>query len=218
MKYKAIFLDMDGTLIDSISLIMKSDKAAINAFGFEVSNQRLRTLSMLHSRDIAYYLMDTNKKNFDLFDFINFRRRVFVGLLKKHLPKNLWFSDSKEILDKISKKYKVAIITGSRKMFVSEVLTKKELKNINLIVTSDDVEHKKPDIEPVLVALKKLKLKNKEVLFIGDSTQDGLMCQRAGVDFLAKKTGISTEKELKKYDPLFVASSFKEIEKFLGLK
>ena len=98
MKYKAIFLDMDGTLIDSISLIMKSDKAAINAFGFEVSNQRLRTLSMLHSRDIAYYLMDTNKKNFDLFDFINFRRRVFVGLLKNIyqkicglvIQKNFW--------------------------------------------------------------------------------------------------------------------------------
>lgn len=211
-------MDFDGTLIDSIPLILKSDKAAINAFGFKVSNQKLRTLSMLHSRDIAYYLMDSNKTTFDLFDFINFRRRIFVGLLKKYLPKKLWFSDSKEFLNNVSKKYKLAIITGSRKIFVDEVLTKKELNNIDLIITSDNVEHKKPDIESLLIALKKLKLQNKEVLFIGDSIQDGLMCQRAGINFLAKTTGISTEKELRKYNPILVTDSFKDIEHFLGLK
>jgi len=211
-------LDFDGTLIDSIPLILKSDKSAINAFGFKVSNQKLRTLSMLHSRDIAYYLMDSNKTTFDLFDFINFRRRIFVGLLKKYLPKKLWFSDSKEFLNNVSKKYKLAIITGSRKIFVEEVLTKKELNNIDLIITSDNVEHKKPDIESLLIAFKKLKLKKSQILFIGDSIQDGLMCQRAGINFLAKTTGISTEKELRKYNPILVTDSFKDIEHFLGLK
>ncbi len=217
MKYKAVFLDLDGTLIDSIPLIMKSDKAAINAFGYTVSNQKLRELSMLHSRDIAYYLMDLKKTTFDLFDFINFRRRVFVGLLQKHLPKNLWFSDSKSFLEKASKKYKLAVITGSRRMFVKEVFGKKELKKINLFVTSDEVEHKKPDVEPLLLALKKLKLKQKEVIFIGDSIQDGLMCQRAGIKFIGKTTGISTKKALRKFNPVFVTDSFKDIENFLDL-
>jgi|GEM_PF-1336187 len=216
-KYKAIFLDLDGTLIDSIPLIMKSDKDAINAFGFNVSHQKLRELSMLHSRDIAYYLMDSKKTSFDLYDFINFRRRIFVALLKKYLPKNLWFNDSKEFLFSLSKKYPLILVTGSRKIFVKEVFDNKTRSCFKSIITSDDVEHKKPDVEPLLVGLKKLNLKPKDIVFIGDSIQDGLMCQRLGVDFLAKNTGISTEKELRKYNPIFVTESFKDIKNFLQM-
>lgn len=217
MEFKAVFLDLDGTLIDSVPLIMKSDKDAINAFGFKVTHQKLRELSMLHSRDIAYYLMDKNKTSFDLFDFVNFRRKVFLHLLKKHLPKSLWFSDAKPFLEKASKKYKLAVITGSRNLFVNAVFDKKTSSIVKTIITSDNVEHKKPDIEPLLVALKKLNLKPKEVVFIGDSVQDGLMCQRLGVKFIGKKTGLSTERELRKYGPILVTESFSDIEHFLGL-
>jgi phosphoglycolate phosphatase-like HAD superfamily hydrolase len=162
--------------------------------------------------------MDSKKTSFDLFDFINFRRRVFVALLKKHLPRKLWFSDSKEFLFSASKKYPLALITGSRHMFVNEVFDKKTKNCFKTIITSDDVEHKKPDIEPLLVTLKKFKLKAKDVVFIGDSIQDGLMCQRLGVDFIAKNTGISTENELRKFGPIFVTESFKDIENFLGIE
>lgn len=217
MKYKAVFLDLDGTLIDSVPLIMKSDKDAIEAFGYKVTHQKLRELSLLHSRDIAFYLMDKYKTSFDLFDFIDFRRKIFLHLLKKHLPKSLWFSDSKEFLNKASQKFKIAVVTGSRHMFVNEVFDKKSRSFVKVFVTSDDVEHKKPDIEPLMVAIKKLNLKKKEVLFIGDSIQDGLMCQRAGIDFIAKNTGISTENQLRKFKPILVTESFTDIEHFLEI-
>ena len=91
MKIKAILLDLDGTLIDSIPLIMASDKAAINEFGFKVSHQKMRELSMLNSRDIAYFLLDSTKQVFNLFNFVECRRKFFLKLLKKKKAKNLWF-------------------------------------------------------------------------------------------------------------------------------
>jgi phosphoglycolate phosphatase-like HAD superfamily hydrolase len=87
----------------------------------------------------------------------------------------------------------------------------------NFIVTSDDVEHKKPDIEPLVVALKRLGVKPNEVIFIGDSVQDATMCQRMGVMFIAKIGGISTENQLRKYNPIFVAKDFEEIKRFIEL-
>ncbi|MCX6803647.1 MAG: HAD family hydrolase [Candidatus Diapherotrites archaeon] len=217
MKIKAVLLDLDGTLIDSVPLIMTSDNAAIKKFGFKVTHQRLRELSLLHSRDIAYRLMDSSKQVFDLFEFVDFRRKLFVKLIKKHKAKNLWFKGSKEFIKESSKRFPLGVVTGSRHLFVDEVFDKKTKRHIKFIITSDDVDHKKPDVEPLALALKKLRLKREEVVFIGDSIQDGLMCQRLGVKFIAKITGISTENQLRKFDPIFVAKDFREVINFLNL-
>jgi len=215
MKIKAILTDLDGTLIDSIPLIMASDKEAIEHFGFKVSHQELRDLSQMHSREIAFHLMDTTKRVIDLFAFINYRRRTFLKLLKERKHKDLWWPDAKWFLKETAKGFKIGVITGSRKMFVKEVFDAQTKKSVKTIITSDDVQHKKPDIEPLLLALKKLKLRKSEVIFIGDSEQDGLMCQRLGVKFIAKEGGISTEHELRKYNPVFVGKNFSEIKSFI---
>lgn len=216
MKLKAVLLDLDGTLIDSIPLIMESDLTTIKEFGFSVSHQKLRELSNLHSRDIAYYLMDLNRTNFCLEDFIEFRRSYFEKLLKKHKVNGLWFKGAKNFLKEINEFFPLALVTGSRHRFINQVFDKSTRNYFKSIITSDDVEHKKPDIEPLQIAIRKLKVKKEEIVFIGDSVIDGLMCQRLGVKFIAKIGGISTENQLKKFNPIFVARDFSEITSFLA--
>lgn len=217
MKIKAVLLDFDGTLIDSIPLIMKSDLAAIKEFGFSISHQKLREVSNWHSRDIAYYLMDLKKTNFCLEDFIEYRRSYFEKLLKQHKANGLWFKGSKNFLKDISEFFPLALVTGSRHRFINQVFDKKTKNYFKTLITSDEVLHKKPDIEPLNNAIKKLKVKKEEVVFIGDSVMDGLMCQRLGVKFIAKIGGISTENQLRKFKPIFVAKDFSEITSFLAL-
>jgi phosphoglycolate phosphatase-like HAD superfamily hydrolase len=79
------------------------------------------------------------------------------------------------------------------------------------------VAHKKPDIEPIEKVLKRLKVKKEEGIFIGDSNQDALMCRRFGEPFIGKTTGISTEKQLKKFSPILIAKNFSEIQNFLEI-
>jgi pyrophosphatase PpaX len=215
MPLKAILTDLDGTLIDSVPLIKRSVDKTIRHFGYHVSKQRLRELAQLHSRDIGYYLMDTHKTSFDVHEFVDYRRETFLKLLEK--KKKNWFRDAKPFINKASKEHKFAVVTGSRWEFLGAVFDKHMMNKIDYIITSDDVEHKKPDIEPIERALEKLKAEKHEAIFIGDSTQDGLMCRRYAVPFIGKKTGMSTEYQLKKYRPLMVAKNFAEIEDFLGL-
>jgi pyrophosphatase PpaX len=215
MVLKAVLMDLDGTLINSIPLILKSFDETIKHFGFKVSRQKLRELAQLHSREVAYYFMDKEKTSFDLYEFVNYRRKVFLRLLKEE--KNLWFPDSKQFIEKASKKYKLGIVTGSRVSFVKAVFDKKTFSLLGSVITSDDVEHKKPDIEPLEKTLKRLGVKKEEALFIGDSNQDGLMCRRFGINFIAKRTGISTEKQLNDFKPILVVKSFAEAENFFGI-
>jgi len=185
----------------------------VKHFGFKCSRQKLRELSQLHSRDIAFYFMDKNKAHFNPNEFINYRRNVFLAMLKKE--KKNWFSDAKPFIKKMSKKYKLAIVTGSRWIFIDAVFDAGTKSKLECIITSDDVEHKKPDVEPLEKALGKVRAKKDEIIFIGDSTQDGLMCQRFNVRFIGKETGISTSFQLKKFNPVFVGNNFAEIEKFI---
>ncbi len=217
MRISAVLLDLDGTLIDSIPLIMKSDLAAIKKFGFSVSHQKLREISNLHSRDIAYYLMDLKKTNLCLEDFIEYRRSFFEELLKKNKANGLWFRGAKNFLKDLSEFFPLALVTGSRHRFINQVFDKKTKNYFKSIITSDEVLHKKPDVEPLQIAISKLKVKKKEIVFIGDSIMDGLMCQRLGVKFIAKIGGISTENQLRKFNPIFVAKDFSEITSFLAL-
>jgi len=214
MAIKAILMDLDGTLIDSIPLILASVEQTVKHFGFKCSKQKLRELAQMHSRDIAYYFMDTTKKNFNPHDFVNYRRKTFLALLEK--KQKTWFDDAKPFIKKMSKKYKLAIVTGSRRVFIDAVFDAGTKSKLECIITSDDVEHKKPDIEPLEKALGKVRAKKDEVVFIGDSTQDALMCQRFGISFIGKTTGISTNFQLKKYNPIKIIKNFSEIEEFLG--
>jgi len=215
MVIKAILMDLDGTLIDSIPLITKSVEQTINHFGFKCSKQKLRELSQLHSRDIAYYFMDTTKKHFSPHEFVNYRRETFLKLLENK-QKN-WFNDAKPFIKKMSKKYKLAIVTGSRWIFIDAVFDAGTKSKLACIITSDDVEHKKPDIEPLERAMGKVRAKKSEVIFIGDSTQDGLMCQRANVSFIGKETGISTKFQLKKFNPIKIIKTFSDLDEMLDV-
>jgi len=214
MVIKAILMDLDGTLIDSIPLITKSVETTIAHFGFSCSKQKLRELAQLHSRDIAYYFADKHKKQFSPHEFVEFRRRAFLKLLEK--KQKQWFKDAKPFIKKMSKEYKLAIVTGSRWVFLDAVFDAGTKNKLEAIITSDDVKHKKPDIEPLEKALGKVRAKKDEVIFIGDSTQDALMCQRFGIKFIGKSTGISTRFQLKKFNPVFIAKDFLEIEAFVS--
>ncbi len=214
MAIKAILMDLDGTLIDSIPLILASVSDTIKHFGFSCSKQKLRELSQLHSRDIAYYFLDKNKAHFNVHEFVNYRRKTFLNLLEKE--KEIWFSDAKNFIKSSSKKYRLGIVTGSRKMFIDSVFDTGTKHHLDCIITSDDVEYKKPDVEPLEKAIGKARVRKNEVIFIGDSVQDALMCQRFGISFIGKATGISTKKQLENFLPLFIARDFEEIEMFLS--
>lgn len=85
----------------------------------------------------------------------------------------------------------------------------------DVVISGDDVKHAKPHPEPVLKALKKLRVRPCEAVMVGDMVFDVQAGRRAGCATAGVTTGISTRRELKKAGADRIFESFAQVLKII---
>ena len=169
MTIKACLFDLDGTLVDSMGLIVASfretalhfkgqsppDSVLIAGIGTPLKEQLSTFTSDLHERDAMqaffaeYYIRNHN-------DHV----RSFDGVQEA-------LKQLKEVGQKL------AIVTSKNDIGANRALTHCNLKSyFDTIVTIDSTDKHKPSPDPVLKALEDLGVNACEAVFIGDSTHD----------------------------------------------
>ncbi len=180
-KYDAILYDLDGTLIDSVPVILQSFRQAyIEKFGEctrtdedfkSFIGKPLKTTFEMHGDDLAEELvkiyLDINCKMLAE-DKVDLFPTVMEGLLKL-----------KELGVKqgivTSKKRASAMITVKLKGF-EEIFD-------DFVFFEDSPKHK-PDAAPILTACERFGIKDpSRVLYVGDALPDALCAKNAGCDF-----------------------------------
>ncbi len=93
----------------------------------------------------------------------------------------------KEVLLKLRRTHRTALVTNRGKS-LPDLLTRYGLATLfDLVISGLDVKHPKPHPEGLLIVLDGFSTKPGCALYVGDSQVDGIMCQRAGVSFVAYK-------------------------------
>lgn len=202
---KAILFDLDGTLLDTSEFIFQAYEHTLTTHGFETINREklsphigrgLRVIySMLAPSGDPRLLMETH----DAFQSKNFH-------LVKSFPKAL------DVINKLKKmKLKVGIVTSRRK----NTKTTMESGGLNpkifdVIITAEEVENLKPNPEGVILALKRLKVKPEEALFIGDASVDMEMAKNAKVKTVGLTWGFGG-KSIYKAKPNYVIDKIEDL-------
>lgn len=196
-KFKYIFFDLDGTLIDTIPLILESfDYTFIHHFGeTRPREETLRYVGMPllnHLRDIYPGKEQELAKTYREY---NERKHdnciaIFIGIYD--LVKNLY--ENGIILGVVTSKRRELAIRGL-KLF--------NLLDYFLFVNgSEDSSKHKPDGEPLIKAMEKAKVTDRnEVLYIGDSPLDILCAKNAGVKSAAVAWTYNPRADLEKVEP-----------------
>lgn len=174
----AILFDLDGTLLDSESIIIQSWKTAHDQLCPSVTWNEEKLLSMMGqpAEDIPKGMGvpdDLHK------DYI----RIFDKLLENiEFP---LFDDVMTVLEQIREKnIPLGIVTGAKAGEAHELLAQKGIDHFfTEIVGADSTKKGKPYPDPIILALEKMHLNSKKnkVLFVGDSNNDLLSAQAAGV-------------------------------------
>ncbi|PDH55650.1 MAG: hypothetical protein CNE97_02940 [alpha proteobacterium MED-G10] len=214
-NFKCAAFDLDGTLIDS-------GPDLLDSLNFVLQKNHLNTIDSsiignlvgggaeaMIRRGYAYLNKKLDEKIIP--ELINQFLEYYESNCTK---KTKLYPNILEILKGLKEKeIKICICTNKRQYLAEKIIKELQIDNFfDVVVGSQKSIQLKPSTEMLEIFLKKLLLKPKDVIFIGDSTKDIIPANILGMTSVFVKYGYGKIKESNKAD--FQISNAKELENF----
>jgi phosphoglycolate phosphatase len=196
MKYKAIFFDLDGTLVDTLDDLTEAMNQALAGLGQPVRSKDecrqmigkgLSVFARMALPDHAGHLQDA---------LLWGMKAVYAEIcLNQTRP----YPGIREVL-LVCREMGIRLAVISNKGHILTVRIAEHYfgrSTFDEILGQKDEMKCKPDPEPVLFLLKKMALKPREVLYVGDSDVDIQTARNAGLDFIAAGWGFRSKEQLR---------------------
>lgn len=235
--YKAIFFDLDGTLMDLHACETQALKETFSLLNLPINDEKYgarvwNIYRPINSRYWKAFLSPLNPAQVKMSrdQVIESSIRDTLLVLKENrfderiLGQEYWRvfcqtaflnPGAKDILEKLKPQYALGIITNGFSRAQHGRIEASGLSSyLDLVIVSDDVGHEKPDPQIFRIALAELELGPREALYVGDSIDpDYHGAKNAGIDFCyynPSKSEIDPEAKLK-----FKIRNFQELENIL---
>jgi pyrophosphatase PpaX len=204
----AILFDLDGTLIDTIELILSSMRYSFAKLERECPSDEEWTAGI----GIPLFRM------FERYSRDESDCRALLAAYREHQMKHhdrlvRCYDDVVDTVETLRRRgHELAIVTSK-----SEYLAMRGLALVGLasamdtIVGCDSSTRHKPDPEPVLVALHRLDCPPEHALFVGDSVHDLLAGKAAGVRTAAALWGAFRRDEMQPGQPSYWLESISDL-------
>jgi len=132
----------------------------------------------------------------------------------KHRSKLM--NGTRRILRELAVQHRLGLVTSGDRERVSRQLGEFQLTDVfETYVCGGDTPEKKPRPEPLLLALQQMKIDAQHCVYVGDTPEDLLMAQAAGVRAIAVLGPFPTEKRLRAAEPEHLLRSLEELPELL---
>lgn len=182
---KHLIFDVDGTIIDTEAVILKSLQQTLKEEGKNYSLDELKfsfgipgktTLEQLNVSDIDRVFQNWINNGFKFADEVN----IFEGI-----------KPTLQILD--DKDVRMSVVTSKDRQGVKDEFNPFNLtSHFEYIISADDTPKNKPHPDPLLLCLDKMEIAPKDAIYIGDAIYDLQTAKGAGVDFALALWGSKT--------------------------
>ena len=188
--YKSILFDLDGTLLDSVPIILRAFRQVCEEMRLPFDEPAVRKeLGIPLSAQAVMFAGERADEFVDRYLPL-YRKRQTAGMRL--------FPETAEMLAGVKRRgYVTGLVTSKRERGAMQAI---ELTGISdkfdLVFTAEDVANHKPHPEPILKALKLLDLKPEQALYVGDSLFDVDAASGAGVDVAVVTWGARSREDL----------------------
>ncbi|HRH11761.1 MAG TPA: HAD family phosphatase [Bacteroidia bacterium] len=187
---EAVIFDFDGVIGDTMKDNCMAWKKAFKNYGFEMSEKEYYLLEGMGRFQIAEHFIEKYK--------LKGIEKTEVAALKEELYKKdnqfRIYDHVFEIFDLLErKKISTAIVTGASRVRISEHLDPKIAKQLDALITADDVVNTKPHPEPYLNAVKKLGKKAENCIVVENAILGLQSAIAAGCRTYALETTLNKE-------------------------
>ncbi len=210
---KAIIFDMDGTLINSLEDIAFSVNCALTEFGYK--NRSIEEVRRFVGNGadmlIKRALPSEGQKDFEVV------YNAYRGYYKQNLcVRTRLYDGIDELLDTLREKgIKTAVVTNKNDDDAKYIVKRLLKGKIDAVVGADIKKRKKkPDPEPVLMALDMLGVNKDEAYYAGDSETDIETAENTGMKCIGCSWGFRERSVLEKCE--FIADKAEDIAMFVS--
>ena len=202
-----IIFDWDGTLMDSIGLIVESMHIAGEAHGFRTTDQAVKDiigLSLMHGIEILYPQASEAQK-----------LAIQQSYAEYYIPnshRTPFFTPIENMLLTLKQQDKqLAVATGKKRKGLDRVLEASASRHYFTITRCADESGSKPDPQMLRDILDYTKQPISQAVFIGDSIYDIQMANRLGMTSIAVNYGTASSGELAAEQPTYQVDTPQEL-------
>ena len=202
-----IIFDWDGTLMDSIGLIVESMHVAGEAHGFTTTDQAVKDiigLSLMHGIEILYpQASDTQKLAI---------QQSYADYYIPNSHRTPFFMPIDEMLLTLKQQDKqLAVATGKKRKGLDRVLEASASHHYFTITRCADESGSKPDPQMLRDILDYTNQPISQAVFIGDSIYDIQMANHLGMTSIAVNYGTASSSELAAEQPTYQVDTPQEL-------
>ena len=212
MNIKHICFDLDGTLVDSKTTILKSTIAALEELNIKVSFSEDNFTKMIGMHFIDIF----NEIKIDVPDFDKFIS-IYKSLYFNFIDESIPFPGAAEVLKHFNEKgIKTSLLTTKAQDQADKIIDHFSFReDLSYVMGRRNGVAHKPSAEPLLIICDELEIPPSETLMVGDTELDINCGKNAGALSCGVTYGYRTQENLKEYSPDYLISDISELKEFL---
>ena len=207
-----ILFDLDGTLINTIDLIVTSFLHTMETY-YPGAYQKEDVISFIGpSLAETFTNLDPNKVEEMINTYRTFNHAKHDELVEE-------YEGVQETLETLHEKgFKMAIVTTKGRVTAIKGLELMKLDHFfDVVISLDEVTNSKPHPEPLLMAMEALKSEPEKTLMVGDSQHDILGGKNAGTKTAGVSYSIKGHDFLETFKPDVMLEKMSDILDYLGI-
>jgi pyrophosphatase PpaX len=204
-KWPVVLFDLDGTLANSIELIIDSYQYAFRAVsGREV--ERAEALSWIGQTLPTTFTREDPEGAAEL-------ERIYREYNHEHMGEIVGYPGVPELLrDLGSAGAVVGVVTSKRRTSMDITMALAGVTGLaKPLVALEDTARHKPNPDPLLEAMKRLQVSPDKVVYVGDAVWDVLSAQAAGVSAIGVTWGAGVIGDLTDVHPNAICTTVDEL-------
>lgn len=210
MKYKYIFLDLDGTLTDPKEGITKSVQYALAKMGIQEDNLD-NLMKFIGPPLMVSFTEFCGFDNEKARQAVKFYRERFAD---KGIFENSVLDGAENLLDKLVKASRIPVVATSKPKVYADIIVKHfGLRPYLKMVSGAELNGIRDSKNEVIeYAIKKLNIQDRsQIIMVGDRRQDIIGAKQCGIASCGVKFGYAEPNELENAGADYIANDFDEL-------
>lgn len=168
---KAVIFDMDGVLTDSMPYHARAMETVFNGLGIAIDPQDIYEREGEKTGGVVRFLLEKETDELSKYDIGSIVEKYIEEF--RRIAEFRVFGGMETCLHELKKKFLLAVVSGSDKPIVYDIMESKFPGIFNVIVTGDDVRYGKPAPDPYLRAVDMLEI-GKDECFVVENAPMGV--------------------------------------------